>query len=335
MEIEDNASNMWMVRAGEGGRLFDDFKDNSVVAISWKSVGDLSKVQSKNEVRQIVDRVYHDEKLGSRIVTSSQIARFRFDFKEGDNVITYDPESRIYQVGKIRGQYQYDPARKEYFHVRKVEWIGTVPRDKLSAPTRNTLGAATTTFDTGREAETEILSILQMGKPIGLTTQEEDQQQLEEVVKDQENRAKELIKDKVSNLDWEDAQRLVAAILQAMGYKTRISPMGPDRGKDIVASPDGLGLNEPRIIVEVKHRSGRIGPRDVKSFITGLRAGQKGLYVSTGGFTREAELEAERSDVPLTLIDLEQMVELIIRYYDSFDADNRLLLPLTKTYWPK
>jgi restriction system protein len=174
-----------------------------------------------------------------------------------------------------------------------------------------------------------------MGKPIGLTTQEEDQQQLEEVVKDQENRAKELIKDKVSNLDWEDAQRLVAAILQAMGYKTRISPMGPDRGKDIVASPDGLGLNEPRIIVEVKHRSGRIGPRDVKSFITGLRAGQKGLYVSTGGFTREAELEAERSDVPLTLIDLEQMVELIIRYYDSFDADNRLLLPLTKTYWPK
>jgi hypothetical protein len=93
MEIEDNASNMWMVRAGEGGRLFDDFKDNSVVAISWKSVGDLSKVQSKNEVRQIVDRVYHDEKLGSRIVTSSQIARFRFDFKEGDNVITYDPAS--------------------------------------------------------------------------------------------------------------------------------------------------------------------------------------------------------------------------------------------------
>jgi restriction system protein len=120
-----------------------------------------------------------------------------------------------------------------------------------------------------------------------------------------------------------------------MGYKTRISPVGPDRGKDVVASPDGLGLTEPRIVVEVKHRSGRIGPKDVKSFIQGIRSGQKGLYVSTGGFTREAELEAERSAVPLTLVDLESLVELTIQYYDKFDPDSRVLLPLTKIYWPK
>jgi hypothetical protein len=39
-----------------------------------------------------------------------------------------------------------------------------------------------------------------------------------------------------------------------MGYKTRVSPPGADRGVDIFASPDGLGLEEPRIFVEVKHR---------------------------------------------------------------------------------
>jgi restriction system protein len=46
-------------------------------------------------------------------------------------------------------------------------------------------------------------------------------------------------------------QQLVAGILRAMGYKTQISPPGVDRGKDIVASPDGFGFEHPRIVVEV------------------------------------------------------------------------------------
>ena len=49
-------------------------------------------------------------------------------------------------------------------------------------------------------------------------------------------------------------QRLVVGILRSMGYKTRISPAGPDRGRDIEASPDGLGLVDPRIVVQVKQR---------------------------------------------------------------------------------
>lgn len=53
-------------------------------------------------------------------------------------------------------------------------------------------------------------------------------------------------------------QDLVAGLLRAMGYKTRVSPSGPDRGKDIVASPDGFGFESPRIVVEVKHRQGAI-----------------------------------------------------------------------------
>lgn len=43
---------------------------------------------------------------------------------------------------------------------------------------------------------------------------------------------------------------LVAGILRAMGYKARVSPLGPDGGHDIFASPDGLGVEEPRIFKE-------------------------------------------------------------------------------------
>lgn len=49
-------------------------------------------------------------------------------------------------------------------------------------------------------------------------------------------------------------EELIAGLLSAMGYRTLLSPKGPDRCKDIIASPDGLGLEDPKIIVEVKHR---------------------------------------------------------------------------------
>jgi predicted Mrr-cat superfamily restriction endonuclease len=54
-----------------------------------------------------------------------------------------------------------------------------------------------------------------------------------------------------------------------------------------------------------------------------------------GGFTKEAKYEAERMDVPLTLIDLDELVDLVIQDYDNFDAETKVLIPLTKIYWPK
>ena len=135
--------------------------------------------------------------------------------------------------------------------------------------------------------------------------------------------------------DREEMQELVAGILRSMGYKTLVSPIGADRGKDIKASPDGLGLEEPRIIVEVKHRKGQMSSKDIRSFLAVLRKGHKGIYVSTGGFSKEAEYEAERSENPVILIDSDMLVKLLTQNYDSFDNDTRALIPLVKVYWPK
>ena len=136
-------------------------------------------------------------------------------------------------------------------------------------------------------------------------------------------------------LSWEEMQELVAGLLRAMGYKTIISPAGPDKGKDIIASPDGLGLEDPKILVEVKHRSNSsMGAPQIRNFMGVLQANNKGLYVSTGGFTKEAEYEAERSNNQITLMDSDLLVQFILQYYDNFDNDARNLIPLKKMYWP-
>jgi restriction system protein len=120
-----------------------------------------------------------------------------------------------------------------------------------------------------------------------------------------------------------------------MGFKSRVSPRGTDRGLDILASPDGLGLQEPRIKAEVKHRTGtQMGSQEIRSFVGGLRPGDRAIYVSTGGFSKEAKYEAERSNIPLTLIELDDLATLVEQHYENFDTNGRALIPLTKIYWP-
>jgi restriction system protein len=321
-----------MVRAGEGAVKFYDFKEKGVIAIGWESVGNLKNVKDQAMIKELVSKAYSDEKPGKIAISAGQVSRFRFDFNPGDHVITYNPEERKYLVGEIIGEYDYNKKLiEDYPNVRKVKWIEEIERDKLSTSTKNTLGAVSTIFNVGEDARKEILNLLH-----GKETQEESPEDAEDAIKeDMKQRAHEFIKDKVSKLDWSDMQRLVAGILRAMGYKTRVSPQGPDRGRDIEASPDGLGLVDPRIIVEVKHRSGQMGRSEITSFTGGLRPGHKGIYVSTGGFSKDAKYEAERANIPTTLIDLDALVNLTIQYYDSFDSETKTLLPLTKIFWPE
>ena len=127
-------------------------------------------------------------------------------------------------------------------------------------------------------------------------------------------------------------QQLVAGILRAMGYRTQVSLPGSDRGTDIFASPDGLGLQEPRIFVEVKHRKGsKMGAEEI---LGGRRTGDRCLYVSTGGFTKDARYEAERANVPLRLINMSELRALLLQFYEKMDAQSRALIPLRRFYWP-
>ena len=53
---------MWMVRAGEGGYLFEDFRKGSIVAIGWNEIGDLTGAGSQEEIRELYLRKYPAEK---------------------------------------------------------------------------------------------------------------------------------------------------------------------------------------------------------------------------------------------------------------------------------
>lgn len=332
-------NNTWMVRAGEGGWRFEEFERRSVVTIEWPEMGDLAELKTREDFVRRVAREYPGAKKGWIPSAAGQPYRFVREIKVGDAVVTYNPAERSYLVGKILSDYQYLPTQHpEEPHSRSVEWRGRVARDLLSVSTRNSLGAISTLFLIPTDAATDIerfvgSAMLPPLAPI-IATDLVVEQQVEDLYKDIRSKSFEFIKDKLSALDWSEMQDLVAGLLRAMGYKTRISPSGADRGKDIVASRDGLGFEDPRIVVEVKHRKNSMAAPEIRSFLGGRHDRDKGLYVSTGGFTKEARFEAERARIPVTLMDLDDLVNSLLEHYERLDIETQQLVALRKLYWP-
>lgn len=326
----------WMVRAERNGRLFDAFKEKSVVAVGWPAVGDLSTAKTRKAIADALARVYPGAKAQSQAMAAGQLHRFVNELSPGDAVVTYDPSRRVYLVGEISGPYQYDPAvDPEDPHVRAVKWQGEVARDLLSADCRNSLGSISTLFRLSAQVMGELTAALsgvatpQQARSIPEETAEEDP------FESMAAQAHEVIKDRVSGLTWEQMQDLVAGVLRSLGYKTRVSAAGADRGKDIEASPDGFGFEAPRIIVEVKHRPNTsMSAPEIRSFLAGRHPDDKGLYVSTGGFTREARYEAERARIPTALMDLDELVTVLLDQYDKLDIETRQLVPLKRIFIP-
>ena len=297
----------------------------------------MANAQKPSDFYAAIKRAY-PESHGQEVVNAGrQLYKFFREIKDGDTVITYDSPRRAYHIGTIAGPVRSNAeADAPFSNVRPVKWQHQVDREALSQAVRNSLGSTLTIFQPSEEAEEEIRKRIK--EPVAAVETESvptaDVEAEDPFANALEN-SRELIKDRISKLTWEQMQSLAAGILRAMGYRTKVSSGGGDRGKDVIASPDGLGLEHPRIFVEVKHRKGQMGAPEIRQFIGGRHPqNDRCLFVSTGGFTTEAKYEAERSSVPLTLISSDDLVDLLIEYYEKTDAETRTLVPLRKTYWP-
>lgn len=165
----------------------------------------------------------------------------------------------------------------------------------------------------------------------------EDVEQLQKANLEQlESQAKEGLKEFIASKNPYEFQDLVAALLHAMGYFTPfVAPKGPDGGLDIVAYQDPLGTKAPRIKVQVKHRpDSNISVGDIKSLLGSLnKDGDVGLFVTSGGFTSEAERFAHSSQVHVKLVDFDGFVDLWQEFYSKLTDDEKYLLPLHPIYF--
>ncbi len=327
----------WMIRAGRGGVYAKSWVETGIVGIGWGFDGADIASMSHDQIRQAYAAAHPDYNNGKVGVASSQAAKFAHEIGKGATVVTYDPEDRAYHIGKVTGACVPADEIDGIAYKREVAWERTVSRDLLSPSSRNSLGSMTTIFSISEEVAADLNqaqaadTLASAGTPGGSVESADDDDEARFATYED---GIERIKDRVLSIDWAEMEELVAGLLRSMGYHASVTAKGPDGGRDVVAAPDALGLESPRIVAEVKHRKGSIGAPQIRSFIGGLRASDRGLYVSTGGFTKEARYEADRANVPVRLLDLDGFVKLYVESYDNADAETRSIIPLTRIWWP-
>lgn len=132
------------------------------------------------------------------------------------------------------------------------------------------------------------------------------------------------------NMPPYEFQELVADLLRAMGYYVAwVSPPGKDGGIDIMAQPDVLGTRPPRIKVQVKRQVQAVSVDGLRSFMALLGDEDVGLFVCTGGFTKDAKAEARTQEKRrITLLDMDTLFDLWVEHYGKLSDPARRRLPL-------
>ena len=114
-------------------------KENPHVCIGWKGLGDLTNIETKNDLRNHYLSLYPDINKYALGQNVSQIWMFKNEIKIGDYIVYFD--RNIAHIGRIIGNYEFisNPVDQEndYVNNRKVEWIKDIPYKDLPEDYRN------------------------------------------------------------------------------------------------------------------------------------------------------------------------------------------------------
>ncbi len=329
----------WFVRAGEGGAYAEEIVAEGIVAIGWNEVGPVDPGIDDGGLDRGFQTAYPTDREGTRKSGAAQVKRFLRELKVGDPVATYGSEQRSYFLGIIKSEAQWREAR--YPRFRKVKWTERVLRDGLTVGTRNTLGSALTLFLVSEEASAELRSkAVSIDSPASAqpAPPELDEDEAAEAEVEKTRSRRRIDSSKTESPDWigpnsngSSPAHSSSHGLQDAGLRRWVRPW-----RRYLCLPDGLGLQEPRIFVEVKHRVGTSieDYQEIRAFLGGRKPGDRCLYVSTGGYSKDAKYEANRSSVPLELLTLPDLRNLLVEHYEKLDAETRSLVPLKRIYWP-
>lgn len=327
-----NEITVWGIHAGVGGDARSIFINKKQIALGWDTMGDLTKIAATREAfKEKLTEAYPDEKKGWYPMATGQLFRFVHEVKIGDIVVYPSKLDRIVYIGEVVGDYKHVQDDERYSQRRPVKWLKSLPRTKFSQGALYEIGSAMSFFKV-KSFSDEFVAVLEGKEELQPAKNDES---IGYVAEDIEQTTHDFIlKTLAQDLKGHGFSHFVAHLLATMGYRTSVSPEGPDGGIDILAHKDELGFEPPIIKVQVKSTEGSIGDPIVSQLYGKVEKSEYGMFVTLGTFTNQAKSFA-RNKSNLRLIDGEEFVELILRHYEKFDSKYKALLPLRQIYIPE
>ena len=303
---------------------------DNVIAIGWSAMGDLSKIKSDREsYYKAYDKVYPNKSKQSIAGSAGQLFRFVNEAKVGDYVVYPTKYNRMINIGQIEGEYFFDDKEPEYNQKRKVKWLKEIPRANFSQGALYEIGSFLSFFKVKHYADEFINAI---HKKNNVTDNQEDEENTIATYETILESTKDYILNKLNkNFKGYELENVIADLLNAMGYRIKLSPHGGDNGRDIIAYKDEL---PPRIIVQVKSQNGNITESTVQSLKGTMEEGDYGLFVTLSDYAKNAKIYLEKHPI-IKSINGSELADLILKYYDNMSDEFKDVIKLKKVFIPE
>jgi restriction system protein len=333
---------VWLTRGGAQGEYEDFALAEGTTGGGWSSEGDLTHATDYPEVKAVVAASNPDASPHAVGNWAGQLWALRVVMEPGDFVLMPRKGQPILAIGRVTSGYVFDSNRPPgYQHYRKVEWKQVdVPKTMLGADIRRSIGTAMTICEISRDEIYERIGVVAGGGVDPFLDAQSEENPAEapnqddvapNIANDAQISIQELIR---TQFPTHDLAALVEAVLQASGFRTKLSPPGPDGGVDVLAAKGELGFEGPRIAVQVKNSISAMGVPDVNGLVGARTAfgADHALFVSWGGFTAQARQMARSEWFNLRLWDADDLVEEVTAVYDQLDPAIRTRLPLQQVW---
>lgn len=337
------AVTLWVVRCGGDSAYELEAYDKKIVGIGWGSLGDLSNMETVDQLKAYYTQIENQEGVGTVRNNVGQVFSFIKRIQIGDLVALPIRSTASIALGRIKSSYRYAPDAHPYVkQQRDVEWIGApIPRSQFDQDLLFTFGAFLTVFRAQRnDAENRILAMLKLGTAMKTSVPssppiDEESDLDENPPFDVEGFTQDQLRNLIThNFAGHKLSKLVGEILRAEGYTVLISPEGPDGGVDVLAGGGAGGFESPLIAVQVKSGSGVTDAptlQQLKGAMNDFNA-THGLFVSWGGFTSPALRASRKSFFTVRLWDSNDVLQHLTDCYEGLSEEIKNAIPLKKIW---
>ncbi|MCY4617387.1 MAG: restriction endonuclease [Chloroflexi bacterium] len=326
---------VWLVAHGSDGEYESAALDLGIVLLGFQDVPDLTGLD-EDKIGSLVSTLPSIESK-SRPNVVGQMRDFAVRMKPGDFVASpLKNQPGQIALGRIVGDYQFLALDGAGRHTRSTEWSSeTIPRSAYGPGAFHYLVTKRTISRiVNEEVAAKVRDSIQ-GHPVPIAVSEKEESSEEASPLSVEELARDQISRRIrERFPAEKLEHLVAALLEAQGFVVDESVPGKDQGVDVLAGHGPLGFDPPRICVQVKHTSSRVGQPDVQQLHGAMQQfdADQGLFVSWSDYTDDAKRMARLSFFSMRLWNANDLLEAIYQRYNELPEDIRAEIPL-KQVW--
>ncbi|HEY1972253.1 MAG TPA: restriction endonuclease [Pseudonocardia sp.] len=342
----------WVIRAGAYGEREQWALEESVAGGGWPEVPDLTDCLTRENVHRVVTAAFPGAAPGVIDNHVEQLWALRNRVLPGDLLVMPLKTTRRFALGRATGGYRYLPGNEDLNrrHVIAVDWQRTdLQRTAIAQDLLFSLGSTLNIFTPSRhDAATRLEQLLSHGRDPGTVAGAKQPVRSgkagrapapatvdePELATDIEQLARDQIEARIgTDFIGHGLAVLVGAILSVDGFHCDPPQQGSDDSVDIIAGRGPLGLDRPRLLVQVKSAES-VGMAALARLHDRMDTYgvDQGLLVAWGGLARPVRESLSNDHSPVRVWEPSDVVAAVLRTYDRWSDDMRTRLPLRRVW---